>query len=325
MRRLAAVAALALLGLAPASARADQSDNVQSVASLPALKSAISINFIGDSMFVSTASGLYAYDVSQPAEPRLLSALTIPVWENEDVDLDPVRKRLFVSRDPRGFTSPAVPGSVFPYGAVHVIDVSDPSDMRQLNFFLVPAGHTTTCVNRCDFVWTAGPGASVTTQPSDWEGRPIFATDVRDPMDPEALPAPDRHRSRRRHDGLRPRRAGRRCRRRLGLGPGRRARLLDRGAPPRPGQRPGDDRDGAATRCPTRAAGPRGGDALTLHAQRVARLHAAAAARQVTPGQGARALAGDAATSPAGGRGGGVPRRGARLSRRRPSRRPLPR
>ena len=190
MRRLAAVAALALLGFAPTTARGDQSENVQSVASLPALKSAISINFIGDSMFVSTASGVYAFDVSRPAEPKLLSALTIPVWENEDVDLDPVRKRLFVSRDPRGFTSPAVPGSVFPYGAVHVIDVSDPSNMRQLNFFLVPAGHTTTCVNRCDFVWTAGPGASITTQPSDWEGRPIFATDVRDPMDPKPCPHP---------------------------------------------------------------------------------------------------------------------------------------
>ena len=190
MRRVVPLLVLAVLALAPAGAQAAQSSNVESLASLPELKTAISINFIGDSMFVSTASGVYAYDVSQPSRPRFLSALTIPVWENEDVDLDPVRKRLFVSRDPRGFTTPAVPGNVFPYGAVHIVDVSNPSNLRQLNMFLVEAGHTTTCVNRCDFVWTAGPGTSYTTQPSDWEGRPIFATDVRDPMNPKACPHP---------------------------------------------------------------------------------------------------------------------------------------
>src|SRR5262245_40024619 len=123
MRRVTLIAALALVALVPASARAAQSANVQEVADLPALKSAISINFIGDTMFVSTAGGLFSYDVSQPASPRLLGTLPVPVWENEDVDLDPVRKRLFVSRDPRGFTSPASPGSVFPYGAVHIVDV----------------------------------------------------------------------------------------------------------------------------------------------------------------------------------------------------------
>jgi hypothetical protein len=190
MRRLALLAALAILALAPAAARAAQSANVQSVASLPELRTAISINFIGDSMFVSTVNGVFAYDVSNPAEPRLLSSLNIPTWENEDVDVDPVRKRLFVSRDPRGFTSPAVPGSVFPYGAVHILDVSDPSNIRQLNMFLLPAGHTTTCVNRCDFIWTAGPGTSTTTQPAEWKGRPVFATDVRDPMDPKPCPHP---------------------------------------------------------------------------------------------------------------------------------------
>src|SRR3954452_13246141 len=160
MRRIALLAGLGLALLAPAGAHAAQSANVTPIASVPELKSAISINFIGDTMFVSTAHGVYSFDVSQPAEPKLLGALNVPVWENEDVDVDPVRKRLFVSRDPRGFTSPAVPGNVFPYGAVHIVDVSDPASMKQLNVFLVPAGHTTTCVNRCDTIWTAGPYAN---------------------------------------------------------------------------------------------------------------------------------------------------------------------
>ena len=46
--------------------------------------------------------------------------------------------------------------------------------MRQVGFFTLPAGHTTTCVNRCDAIWTAGPSKGV-QQPGDWGGRPVFA------------------------------------------------------------------------------------------------------------------------------------------------------
>src|SRR3954453_8832873 len=119
MRRLLPLC-FAVLALAPSAASAATSPNVKHVAQIPTLAGAISINFIGDTMFVSTAHGVYSYDVSDPAKPRLLGALPMYIWENEDVDVDPVRKRLFVSRDPRGFTSPATPGAAFPYGAVHV-------------------------------------------------------------------------------------------------------------------------------------------------------------------------------------------------------------
>jgi hypothetical protein len=44
-------------------------------------------------------------------------------------------------------------------------------------------------VNRCDFIWTAGPYANAETQPQ-FVGRPIFATDVRDPANPAACPKP---------------------------------------------------------------------------------------------------------------------------------------
>ena len=188
-RLLAVLAAAAAMALsAPSGAVAAQSSNVQSVAQIASLPAAISINFIGDTMFVSTVHGVYSYDVSDPANPTLLGALPMYIWENEDVSVDPKRKLLFVSRDPRGFTSPATGGDTFPYGAVHVIDVSEPSVLRQVNVFLVPAGHTTSCVNRCDYIWTAGPYANAATQ-SQWHGRPIFATDVRDPMNPKPCPA----------------------------------------------------------------------------------------------------------------------------------------
>ena len=105
----------------------DISDNVEFITNIPEMASAISINFIGDTMFVSTATGIYSYDVSDPAAPARLGALPMYIWENEDVDLDAERQLLFISRDPRGFTSPATPGAFFPYGAVHIIDVSNPA------------------------------------------------------------------------------------------------------------------------------------------------------------------------------------------------------
>src|SRR5687767_14758558 len=103
---LAAVAATLLLLAAPVRA-AEMSSNVESVASLPELATAIAVNFIDDTMFVSTATGVFSYDVSDPAKPQRLGALPMYIWENEDMDVDAKRKRIFISRDPRGFTSPA--------------------------------------------------------------------------------------------------------------------------------------------------------------------------------------------------------------------------
>src|SRR4051794_37270114 len=171
--RAALATAVAVLALGASSASAATSPNVRPIARLPELTTAISINFIGDTMFVSTVHGLYSYDVSNPAAPRRLGVAPQYIWENEDMDVDPVRKRVFISRDPRGFTSPATSGSTFPYGALEIYDASDPANLRLLNAVLLDAGHTTSCVNRCDFVWTAGPTASSTTQPGDWGGRPV--------------------------------------------------------------------------------------------------------------------------------------------------------
>ena len=192
MRRLpllAGLLAVLVLALPGAASAQEMSPNVERVATIPELATAISINFIDDTMFVSTASGIFSYDVSDPAAPKRLGALPMYIWENEDVDVDRTRKRLFISRDPRGFTSPATPGAAFPYGAVHIIDVSNPSAMVQVGFFTLPAGHTTTCVNNCDVIWTAGPYANAETQP-DYVGRPVYGTDVTDPANPKPCPAP---------------------------------------------------------------------------------------------------------------------------------------
>lgn len=190
-----AVVALACALFAPSPASAapppagDISKNVRFVANIPEMKSAISIAFLRDDMFVSTAHGVYSYDISDPSAPRLQSSVPMYIWENEDMTIDKKRKLIFVARDPRGFTTPATPGSLFPYGAVHIISIKDPAAMIPVNTFPVPAGHTTTCINDCRFLWTSGPGASMTTQ-SEWDGRPIFATDVSDPHEPKMCPKP---------------------------------------------------------------------------------------------------------------------------------------
>ena len=89
----------------------------------------MSLNFIDDTMFVSTVERrLLLRRLRTPQRPRLLSSIPMYIWENEDMDVDRVRKRIFISRDPRGFTGAATPGN-FPYGAVHIIDVSNPAQL----------------------------------------------------------------------------------------------------------------------------------------------------------------------------------------------------
>jgi len=169
------------------------SPGVQFLANIPELRTAISIDFLGSTLFASTVTGIYAYDISNPAAPKLVGALPQYIWEDEDVQIDQKRKLLFLSRDPRGFTTPAT--TAFPYGAVQVIDVANPNLMTQLSVTLLPSGHTTTCVDGCNYTWTAGP-ATGQTQPKDWGGRPVFALDMRDPAHPVPCPHPiDEHRN----------------------------------------------------------------------------------------------------------------------------------
>lgn len=164
------------------------SSNVEFVTNLPEAATAISINFIGNTMFVSTVKGLLSYDVSDPTQPKLLGALPYYIWENEDVDVDAKRHLLFVSRDPRGFTTPAT--TDFPYGAVEVYDVSNPSVFVPVSVTTLPVGHTTTCVDGCNYTWTGGPATSP-LDAHDWGfGRPIYALDMRDPRHPVQCPHP---------------------------------------------------------------------------------------------------------------------------------------
>src|SRR5258708_8924005 len=165
------------------------SQNIQFLANLP-IPSAISLGFIGNTVFVSTVVGVYSVDISDPANPQLMGALPMYIWENEHMQVDPARNLLFIARDPRGFTTPAT--TAFPYGAVHVIDVSNPRAMVQVGFHLQPTGHTTACINDCKFLWVSGPASPGIQIPAGadpaWGGRPVWGLDISDPANPVDCP-----------------------------------------------------------------------------------------------------------------------------------------
>ena len=162
------------------------SSNLEFLSNLQ-LPTAISIAFVKDVAFVSTVEGLFSVDISDPSSPKLLGALPMYIYENEHMQSDPKRNLVIISRDPRGFTTPAT--TDFPYGAMHIIDVSNPAVMVQLSFTLTPAGHTATCINDCQFLWIAGPRKAI-NQDASWGGRPIWPLDISDPRNPKECPNP---------------------------------------------------------------------------------------------------------------------------------------
>lgn len=164
---------------------------VEFVGNLPAAAGATAINFLDyghkrRAMFVTGSFGLKSYDVTDPERPRPLDAIDMPgFWENEDMDADPRRKFLFLSQDPRAFDQPQDSGE----SGVYIVSARNPADLKILSFTKIPAGHTSSCVNHCKYLWTGGPMKDA-DQPEDWAGRPIFVTDIRDPKRPSVYPDP---------------------------------------------------------------------------------------------------------------------------------------
>jgi hypothetical protein len=152
---------LFLLLAAPAGA-ALQSDNVSLLGKVPDSAGAIGARFSpdGQTMYVTSVTGLQIYDVSVPASPRKLSQLPLPHVENEDVDVG--RDTVVISNDP-SFTG---------VGMLYLIDVADPSNpsIRSALPTNIPLlgqensdnGHIANCVARCDYLYTTGTSEGLT-------------------------------------------------------------------------------------------------------------------------------------------------------------------
>ena len=172
-------------------------ENVELLGSLPETAQSTAINFLTygrgskayDVLYIVGRFGLKSYDISDPTRPVFLDEITseelkLPgddagtFWQNEDMDVDPDRKLVFLSRDPRAYAgTTSDPSDV---AGVYIVDASDPTDLDLRLFHELPTGHTTTCINDCDYLWTGGP-ASNSEQAAEWPfGRPVFATDIRD-------------------------------------------------------------------------------------------------------------------------------------------------
>ena len=110
---LLAGALAALAAAAPAGAAPLRSDNVTLLGKIPDSAGAIGARFSADgrTMFVTSATGLQIYDVSQPATPRKLSQVPLPHFENEDVDVG--RNTVVITNDP----------SFSNVGMIYLIDV----------------------------------------------------------------------------------------------------------------------------------------------------------------------------------------------------------
>ena len=223
-----AVAATLLAFAAPASG-ASASKNVELLDNLQEVKDATAINFMnyGDGwrrhsvMLVTGRFGLKSYSLQDPAHPKLLDEIsaeelrlpgdppvnTVPpptpadpaistFWQNEDMDLDQNRKLALLSRDPRAYagSTSREPGDTDPNNAtniagVYVVDAKNPHALSILSFQQLPTGHTTTCVNDCQWLWTGGPASTTADVAAGWTfGRPIIVTDLRNPASPVAYP-----------------------------------------------------------------------------------------------------------------------------------------
>jgi hypothetical protein len=163
-------------------------DNVKGVSGYSALNFINYKNYGHDFMFANGTGGLAIWSLKDRKHPALVGKVTAAelrrpgdtqdrFWEGENLTVDAKRKLVFMTRDPRGFGGTLTTGQ----SGFYIIDVKNPWQPRIVTFQSVPAGHTATCINDCDYLWSVGPYNTGTAgnDPS-WHGVPVWVTDVRD-------------------------------------------------------------------------------------------------------------------------------------------------
>jgi hypothetical protein len=223
---LAAIAALGGLSAADAASAADPppgaviSDSLGYVERVPDSAGIVEGKFDtvgGRDVLVTTGRyGFKIYDVSDPESPQLLDTFQPPeilgangYWQDEDMDIDVRRKLIIGSLDPRhdDVDQASCPG-IGTLGSknrnpacksgFYVISYADPENLEQIGDLVeLPAGHTTSCINECDYVWTGGPARrndlaylGPFTPGARGDGRPIWVTNLKDPAHPSVFPHP---------------------------------------------------------------------------------------------------------------------------------------
>jgi hypothetical protein len=171
----------------------------------------------GRSVLVTTGTyGFKTYDLSNPQQPQLLDTFQPPevlgangYWQDEDMELDVRRKLIIGALDPRhdDVDQASCPG-IGTLGVktrnpgcrsgFYVISYADPTNLQQVGDFVeLPVGHTTSCLEGCNYVWTGGPARrndlaylGPFTPGARGDGRPIWVTNLKDPAHPEVYTKP---------------------------------------------------------------------------------------------------------------------------------------
>ena len=170
-----------------------------------------------DVLIVTGRFGFKTLDVSDPTNPQLLDTFQPPeilgpngYWQDEDMDIDVRRNLIIGALDPRhdNVDQVSCPG-IGTLGAktrnpgcrsgFYVISYGDPENLVQVGDFVdLPAGHTVSCIDKCNYVWTGGPARrndqldlGPFTPGGRGDGRPIWVTDLRNPTQPARVPGAD--------------------------------------------------------------------------------------------------------------------------------------
>jgi hypothetical protein len=172
---------------------------------------------MGRDVLVTTGTyGFRTYDVRDASRPRLLDTFQPAevlgkngYWQDEDMEIDRKRKLIIGALDPRhdDVDQASCPGigrlsaknrNPKCRSGFYVISYRNPGDLKQVGSFNeVPAGHTTSCIDGCRYVWTGGPARRDDLaylgpfEPgARGDGRPIWVTDLRNPAKPRTFPNP---------------------------------------------------------------------------------------------------------------------------------------
>jgi hypothetical protein len=221
---LAALAAAATTGATASAATpppgAAISDSLEYIGRVPDSSHIVEGKFdtvMGRDVLVTTGTyGFRTYDVRDAAHPKALDTYqppeilgTLGYWQDEDMEIDRRRKLIIGSLDPRhdDVDQTSCPG-IGQLGSknrnpkcrsgFYVISYANPRKLTQIGGLVeVPAGHTTSCIDDCNYVWTGGPARrddlaylGPFTPGGRGDGRPIWVTDLRDPAHPHVFPDP---------------------------------------------------------------------------------------------------------------------------------------
>jgi hypothetical protein len=173
---------------------------------------------MGRDVLVTTGTyGFRTYDVRDASKPKALDTFQPAQilgknghWQDEDMEIDRKRKLIIGALDPRhdDIDQTSCPGlghlsaknrNPKCRSGFYVISYRNPRHLEQVGDFVeVPAGHTTSCIDSCRYVWTGGPARrNDQVFPGDpfipgarGDGRPIWVTDLSNPWRPRTFENP---------------------------------------------------------------------------------------------------------------------------------------